>query len=161
VLVLLYPHQDAWHLPLTLRPAHLADHAGQISLPGGAIEEGETSREAAVREFHEELGAEGLGMEFCGRLSRRYVSVSNFRITPWVAVTDRRPDWRPDPAEVAQLMEIPLAHLLDPASLGSHRREQRGESYVTPHFTWQSYRIWGATFAILSELAAVLAFEAV
>src|SRR3989304_711857 len=57
VLVLLYPHRDGWHLPLTLRPSHLPDHAGQVSLPGGAIQPGERSWEAAVREFHEEPGA--------------------------------------------------------------------------------------------------------
>jgi 8-oxo-dGTP pyrophosphatase MutT (NUDIX family) len=156
VLVLLYPHRGQWHLPLTRRPAHLPDHAGQISLPGGAVEPGETSRQAALREFHEELGRRGREIELLGRLSPVYVQASNFHVTPWVGVTDSRPELTPNPDEVEQVLEIPLAHLLDPANFGSHPRQHQGRPYTAPHFTWQSHRIWGATCAILGELVAVL-----
>ena len=80
VLVLLCPGEESWHIPLTLRPTSLPDHGGQICLPGGAIESGETAREAAIREFHEELGADGLPIEILGRLSPIYVPASNFRL---------------------------------------------------------------------------------
>jgi len=156
VLVLLYPRDDRWHLPLTLRPAHLPDHGGQVSLPGGAIEPGETSREAALREFHEELGAAGHPIELLGRLSPLYVEASNFRVRPWVGVTRTRPDLEPNPAEVAELLEIPLQHLLDPANFGSHPRHHEGQAYTAPHFQYHSHRIWGATCAILCELVAVV-----
>ena len=159
VLVLFYPHRGQWHLPLTLRPEHLPDHAGQISLPGGAVEPGETSRQAALREFHEELGAGDCNIELLGRLSTAYVQASNFLVAPWVAAADGRPELIPNPAEVEQLIEVPLAHLCDPAHFGSERREHRGQSYAAPHFTWQSYRIWGATCAILGELVTVLEGE--
>lgn len=158
VLVLLYPYQDRWHLPLTLRPAHLPDHAGQISLPGGAIEPGETSSQTAIREFHEELGAADLPIELLGKLSSIYVHASNFRVDPWVAVTDRRPTWTPNVTEVERLLEVPLDHLLDPANLGCHQRssQTQDEPYTASHFLWQSHRIWGATCAILGELVTVL-----
>ena len=100
VLVLFYPRQRRWHIPLTERPAHLPDHAGQISLPGGAIEPGEASYAAAVREFHEELGAAGLPIRQIGRLSPIYVHASNFRVEPWIGLTEQRPDWSPNRQEV-------------------------------------------------------------
>lgn len=156
VLVLLYPHEESWHIPFTLRPTSLPDHGGQISLPGGAIEPGETSREAAIREFHEELGADGLPIEILGRLSPLYVSASNFRVEPWVGVTRQHPRLVANPAEVEEVIEVPLPHLLDPANLGSHRRRSNGKSYRAPHFGWKSHRIWGATCLILGELVTLL-----
>ena len=156
VLVLLYPQDETWHIPLTLRPTCLPDHGGQISLPGGAIEPGETSREAAIREFHEELGADGLPIEILGRLSPLYVTASNFHVKPWVAVTRQEPRLVANPAEVEEIIEVPLPHLLDPANLDSHRRPRNGKSYTTPHFHWQSHRIWGATCLILGELVTLL-----
>ncbi len=156
VLALLYPHEDAWHLPLTLRPAHLPDHAGQVCLPGGAIEPGETAREAAVREFVEELGATEEPIELLGSLSPLYLSATNFRVEPWVGVTASRPPLVPNPAEVEAVLEIPLVHLLEPAELESHERREGGRVYPAPHFAWQTYRIWGATCMILGELVALL-----
>ncbi len=95
VLVLLYPHEAQWHVPLTLRPAHLAAHAAQVSLPGGAVEPNETTAEAALREFHEELGDDGRPIDLLGTLSPLYVQASNYQVTPWVAVAQRGPDWSP------------------------------------------------------------------
>ncbi len=95
VLVLFYPHEGQWYLPLTLRPAHMVDHAAQVSLPGGAIEPGETAAQAALREFHEELGDDGLPIELLGRLSPHYVQASNYLVTPWVAVAQRGHGWSP------------------------------------------------------------------
>ncbi len=156
VLVLLCPDEDSWRIPLTLRPTSLPDHGGQICLPGGAIEPGETGREAAIREFHEELGAEGLSIELLGRLSPLYVPASNFHVKPWVGVARREPRLVANPAEVDEIIEVPLVHLLDPANLGSRQRSRDGRSYRAPHFRWQSHRIWGATCLILGELVTVL-----
>jgi 8-oxo-dGTP pyrophosphatase MutT (NUDIX family) len=156
VLLLFYPHHDAWHLPLTLRPSHLPDHAGQVSLPGGAVEPGETGQQAALREFHEELGAAGHPIELLGRLSPLYVAVSNFRVEPWVGATGVRPPLAPNPAEVEKLLEVPLDHLLSPANFGTHQCEDGACRYVAPHFAWQEHRIWGATCMILGELVTLL-----
>jgi len=156
VLVLLYPHDDRWHVPLTLRPAHLPAHAGQVSLPGGALEPGETGRQAAIREFHEELAAAGHPIDVLGRLSTVYVEASNFRIEPWVAATGCRPAMQANPEEVERLLEVPLDHLLDPANFGTHPRRYRGQPYRAPHFFVPPYRIWGATCMILGELVTIL-----
>lgn len=94
VLVLFYPHKGQWHLPLTLRPAHMVDHAAQVSLPGGAIEPGETAAQAAIREFHEELGGDGQPVNVLGLLSPHYVQASNYLVTPCVAATHGR-GWCP------------------------------------------------------------------
>jgi len=156
VLVLLYPHEGRWHLPLTLRPPHLPDHPGQVSLPGGALDPGETGRQAAVREFHEELGAAGHAIDLLGGLSPIYVAASNFLIQPWVAATARRPDMVPNPAEVEKLLEVPLDHLLDPANFAYHERRHEGRPFRAPHFSFSSYRVWGATCMILGELVTLL-----
>jgi len=156
VLVLLYPSEGKWHVPLTLRPDHMIEHGGQISLPGGTIEPGETGGEAAIREFHEELGAADARIELLGRLSPLYVQGSNYQITPWVGVADCRPSMVPFPGEVEALLEIPLPHFLDPANLDAGQREYRGQTYRAPHFLWRSHRIWGATCMILGELVTVV-----
>jgi 8-oxo-dGTP pyrophosphatase MutT (NUDIX family) len=156
VIALFYPHAGEWHLPLTVRPASLPAHAGQISLPGGAIEPGETTAQAALRELEEELGVPTGEVSLLGSLSPIYVFVSEFLVTPWVAAIDSRPPFRPSVGEVSELLEVPLSHLLDPSHRGRHTRRQRGIELSVPHFLWGRHRIWGATAMILSELLDVV-----
>ena len=112
--------------------------------------------DAAVREFHEEVGADNVRPEILGSLSPIYVHVSNFRVEPFVAVCRERPEFVANPAEVDEILEIPLEHLLDPANLSSHQRSLNGCTYTVPHFAWKSHRIWGATCLILGELVTVI-----
>ena len=156
VMVLLYPHAGEWHLPLTVRPATLPAHSGQISLPGGAIDAGESAPQAALREFEEELGVPREEVTLVGALSPIYVFVSEYRVTPWVAAADARPRFRPSPAEVSELLEVPLDRLREPANCGRHVRRQRGIELSVPHFLWGRHRIWGATAMILNELIGAL-----
>lgn len=155
VMVVLYPHAGAWHLPLTVRPAHMAEHAGQISLPGGLIERGESSGDAAARELDEELGVGG-PVDLLGKLSEFYVFVSNYCVTPWVGLLPERPRWQPSSLEVAEVLEVPLAHLMDPASCGRIDIERRGCTFGAPCFVWNEHKIWGATSMMLSELVEVV-----
>ncbi|MEX0936474.1 MAG: CoA pyrophosphatase [Pirellulales bacterium] len=154
VLILLYPHQEIV-LPLTLRPPHLPQHAGQICLPGGLVEPDETSQQAALRELDEELGVRD-GLQIIGRLSELYVFVSGFRVTPWLAVREDQPTMIPNPDEVSQVIEVPLAALADP---NCHQRmlvEFGRMRFYAPCFAWREFRIWGATSMILGELIGVI-----
>jgi len=156
VVVLLYPHQGQWHVPLTIRPTTMATHAGQISLPGGRIETNESSESAVLRELHEELGVQPDGVRVLGQLSPLYLFNSNYLVEPWVAATSVRPDFVPQADEVAELLEVPLAELIDPEQFKSHRRRSLGIGLWVPHIAWGPHRIWGATSMILGEFAAVL-----
>jgi len=157
VMILLYPTEQGWSLPLTVRPVTLNAHAGQISLPGGLIEPGETSRQAALRELHEELGVEHHGIRILGPLAEFYVFISDFLVTPWIAVATARPSIVPNPAEVAEVLELPLSRLLDPASVGSTMRIGHGGiQFRSPHFSLGQHEIWGATSMILATLRGVV-----
>ncbi len=167
-MVMIYPESDRWYLPLTLRPPTLKAHGGQICLPGGAVEAGESPEQTALRELHEELGVGASLVEIVGRLSTIYLFVSDFVVTPCVAAAWQRPDFVADPAEVAELIPLPLDVLVDPECRGESVRTlgeppsaplpSRGmlPTYRAPHIAWQGQRVWGATAIILSELIAVL-----
>ncbi|HTQ39392.1 MAG TPA: CoA pyrophosphatase [Pirellulales bacterium] len=156
VAAVLYQQNDEWHLPLMLRPVSLAHHAGQISLPGGTIDPDETSEKAALRELEEELGISRDGVLLLGQLSPLYLFGTNFLIAPWVAAVRSSLQLRPNPAEVQEVLQMPLADLLNPASRG-RRIQQRGSlQFEAPHFAWRQHLIWGATSMILAELVAVL-----
>lgn len=157
VLVLLYARAGALCLALTRRCDHLADHAGQISFPGGLREpEDDSLLDTALREAREELGLEGSELEVLGPLTPLEIPVSGYRIHPWVAHTPARPAFRPDPCEVAELLEVPLDLLLDPATATVETRVIRGYDTEVPFFLVCGHKVWGATAAVLSELLAML-----
>lgn len=156
VLLLLYEHQGGWYLPLTCRSLALGLHAGQISLPGGLVEPGETHATAARRELREELGIAHAPLEMLGQLSSLYLYVSNFAISPFVALAPNRPPFAPNPDEVREVLEIPLEALLDESHHGRHVRQQRGVEMTVPHIAWQEHQIWGATCMILGEFLQVV-----
>ena len=152
VVMLLFPGAQGWSLPLTVRPETLSTHAGQICLPGGILEPGETSQQNAARELAEELGIES-GIEWLGHFSEFYVYVSNVVVIPWVAISHQRPNWIPEPGEVARVIEFPLATLL---SRMSERQTEVLPNFIVPNFFDGQDTIWGATAMMLSELASLL-----
>ena len=157
VLILLYPHARAWRVPLTQRPGHMIDHAGQISLPGGTNECDESPEQCAVREYTEELGTGSAGLQLVGRLSPLYVFASNFWVIPCVAVLSERPAFRPNELEVARLIELPLERLWDPQGRSTHVIARRGIRFRARDIVYGEDRVWGATGMILAELAQVTA----
>jgi len=162
VALVIYPRGDAWQLPLTVRRHDLPDHPGQISLPGGMIEEGESSQQSALRELDEELGistAAADGSRFLsvlGRLTPIYVFASDFHVDPWVVAAAEAPELKPNPAEVERAFELPLHVLADPDNQKTHRRSVGGVEFEARHFEFERFCIWGATSMILAEFAAVL-----
>lgn len=156
VMLLLYPEAGGWHLPLVLRPAHLSKHGGQVGLPGGAIEAGESPQAAALRELEEELGVGPGEVRLLGQLSRLNLYVSDFCVEPWVGVTASRPQFRPDPGEVETLIEAPLSQLAD-AACRTQFAVQRGLlRFRAPGIALGPHTVWGATAMILGEFLAVL-----
>jgi len=156
--VLLALHQTAkgWSVPAILRPVAMRAHAGQVSLPGGLLEAGETLAQTALREFEEELGAPAAELEIVGPLSPIYVFVSGFEVTPQIAVSPCPLVLQPNPDEVAAVLELPLPALVDEANRGQHTIERRGLSFTVPHFAIAGYQVWGATSLILAEFVALL-----
>lgn len=156
VLIGLVPRPAGPAILLTQRTAHLRDHPGQISLPGGRLEPGETPEDAALREAEEEIGLPPALVEPLGEL-RPYDTGTGYRIHPvvgWIANPPER--YTLDPFEVAELFELPLAYVLDEAN---HRRDsyerdgRRRHFYVLPH---EGRYIWGATAGVLVNLSRVL-----
>ena len=156
VILLLYPRQGMWHLPLTLRPAHLADHAGQISFPGGRVEPLDTSlRDTALREAAEEIGMRSEYVEVVGYLPPHAV-VTGFVITPVVGIVNGEPTLVADSSEVAEIFEAPLSFFLDPANRLDGQRSWHGVSFAVPEFQVGEHRVWGATAQIISTLIQII-----
>ncbi len=162
VLLLLYPHVNngrppELHLALIRRTEYDGVHSGQIALPGGQREAGESLQETALRETMEEIGVPPCQVQVIGCLSPLYTPPSNFCITPFVAISTRRPDFQLDDKEVAALLEVPVHQLLNPAI---HRKElwqfQNYGQRVVPFFDVSGQKVWGATAMILSEFLTLL-----
>jgi 8-oxo-dGTP pyrophosphatase MutT (NUDIX family) len=157
VLIGLVARPDGATVLLTQRTKHLRDHAGQISFPGGRMEpEDRDAVATALREAREEIGLDPGKVEVLGELET-YDTVTGFRIHPVVGWIEPPIELLPDPYEVAEVFEVPLAFALDEAN---HRREsvmrdgRPRQFYVVPY---QSRYIWGATAGILVNLARRLA----
>lgn len=154
VLVPLVLH-DAPTVLLTRRAAHLSTHAGQVSFPGGRMEAGETPEAAALREAAEEVGLDPRLPSVAGRLPRHRTG-TGYVITPVVATVEPPIALTADPNEVAEAFEFPLATVLDPAAPRREAAEWKGrlrEYWVWPH---GRHHVWGATAAILVNLARAL-----
>jgi 8-oxo-dGTP pyrophosphatase MutT (NUDIX family) len=155
-LLLLFPLDDCAHLVLTVRGDSLGRHGGQVSLPGGAIEPGETIEEAALREAHEEVALDTREVRTLGRLAPLDIPVSGFRLHPVVASIDSPPSLHPADGEVARILTPPVSAFLDPASFGRRTLLRDGRSIEVPAFFVGGVEIWGATAMALAEFLTLL-----
>jgi 8-oxo-dGTP pyrophosphatase MutT (NUDIX family) len=155
VVLLLFQRNGKWHLPLTERPLTLAHHAGQISLPGGAVDSGETTTQAALRELDEELGFNG-PLNVLGQFPDCYVFASDFLVTPWLAAAIGQPQWQPHDREVQSVVELPIDLLLSDEAIGRLTIERGPLLFHSPCIRVGSARVWGATCIILNDLADLL-----
>jgi 8-oxo-dGTP pyrophosphatase MutT (NUDIX family) len=143
-------------LVLTRRTDAVDNHRGQISFPGGRMEPGEDHATAALREGWEELAIDPAAVEVLGALSPLYIPHSGFCIYPTVAYTSARPAFVPNAAEVAEVLEARLAHLLNPATRCEETWEIRGAAARVPFYAVGPHKVWGATAMVLCELLALL-----
>lgn len=137
---------------LTVRHGDLRDHGGQVAFPGGRIDDGEDARAAALREAYEELALDPALVQVIGEADH-YRTITGFGVTPIVALVPPDLPLTPNPAEVADWFEAPLAFVLDPAN--HLRREILYKGRMRHYFeiNWEERRIWGATAAMLVNLS--------
>lgn len=156
VLVLLLPHDGDPAVVLTVRREHLPDHAGQISFPGGQREGDESLLDAALREAEEEVALPPASVRVLGRLTPLYIPPSNFCVHPFVGRTEGAPELRPTDEEVEQVLRVPLAHLLDPATRTTEPRRLGGTDVEVPYYDVAGHTVWGATAMMLAEFLAAV-----
>lgn len=155
-LLLLYPGEAGPAVPLTVRASGLARHAGQISLPGGAADPGETLAQTALREAAEEIGIDPAAVTVLGELTPVYVLVSGFTLHPVVGVTHERPPFRAAPHEVEEILEVSLDHLRDASRIRRGTRLREGVAVEYPYFDLLGHQVWGATAMVLGEFICLI-----
>jgi 8-oxo-dGTP pyrophosphatase MutT (NUDIX family) len=153
-LLLVFPLDARPHVVLTVR-SDAVRHGGQVSMPGGVVEPGETFEQAALREAHEEVGLDAAGVRVLGALTPVDIHVSGFRLHPFVAAAPARPTLRPSDEEVARILEVDLAVLADPASLTRETLVREGRTLEVPTLHAGGAAIWGATAMVLAEFLAM------
>jgi 8-oxo-dGTP pyrophosphatase MutT (NUDIX family) len=165
VLVLIAPDAAGEaRVVLIERTSYDGHHSGEVSFPGGAAEAGDSDLIAtALREASEEVGLEpdAIGLRVIGELEPFWIPVSNFRVTPIIAMADRLPPWRRDPREVQRVVEAPLASFLPGAPIHTMERDVREwriryGAYELPELG-DGPAVWGATARILGQLGALVA----
>jgi 8-oxo-dGTP pyrophosphatase MutT (NUDIX family) len=159
-LLLIYPHGDAGHVPLTVRGSSLRHHTGQVSLPGGRLDHPDESiEEAALREAYEEIGVTPAEVEILGRLTAIPVIVSGHLLQPVVGVAARRPAFSIAAHEVERLIELPVSRLLEPNAVAWEERVRTIPPHGmmdVPYFDVDGARVWGATAMVLAEFSALI-----
>ncbi len=153
VLLLLYYKDSSLHIVLTRRRDDLNAHAGQISFPGGRNEEPETLLATALRETEEEVGVAAADLEVLGALTPIYIPPSDYCVFPYVAWygNGKQPVFNAAPWEVAEIIEAPLALIMDGASRSETPWNLGGHELSVPYYAVQEHKVWGATAIMLSE----------
>jgi 8-oxo-dGTP pyrophosphatase MutT (NUDIX family) len=158
VLVPLYTHREELHVVFTKRTDLVQHHRGEISFPGGAMDPEDPDLIAtALREANEEVGLDSGHIQVIGRLDD-IVTISRFHVSVYVGELDAAQSpypWRPQAEEVAEVLEVPLPHLLDEANLVEVPRQRDGELVIMEGFKFEEHIIWGATGRMLRNFLDV------
>ncbi len=156
VLILLYPNNEEWCFFLTKRTTIVEHHKGQISLPGGIIEQNESSKNAALRETHEEIGIKYDKINIIGSLTSYYVPISGFEIFPFLGWTEEKPKTKINNLEVARLISVSTNDLVLDKNYKIKNGMILGHPVKIPYFDLCGEMVWGATSVILSEFRFML-----
>jgi 8-oxo-dGTP pyrophosphatase MutT (NUDIX family) len=157
-LLLLYPGAGGkLHVPLTVRNEALRAHAGEVSLPGGASDQADVSREAtALRETFEEIGVAASDITVLGRLDDVWIPVTNFELRPFVGAVAARPEFAPHDDEVALIVELPVRQLLLESAITDELVHGPGWTLRVGGYRAEGQLVWGATARTLAMFASVL-----
>jgi 8-oxo-dGTP pyrophosphatase MutT (NUDIX family) len=160
VLILLFPKDKNWHVCLIERTNLNPDdkHGGQLSFPGGKLDDKDDSFEdCALRETQEEIGISPESVGILGGLSPLYVFVSNYLVHPYVGFTTEYPNYIKQDTEVESIIEVPLKHFVKPKNKGYEDIQVR-DSIISkaPFYDIGGRKLWGATAMIMSELEHIL-----
>lgn len=155
VMILFYPIDYVPHFCLMQRPVYDGTHSGQVSFPGGKMEDVDFNlKETAIRETKEEVGIDNI--QVLGQLSDIYIPPSNFLVSPFIGMLDSKPAFIPDEREVADILEVPFFDILDERIVKQTQiKVSSGIKIKTPFYDIQNRVVWGATAAILAELKVV------
>jgi 8-oxo-dGTP pyrophosphatase MutT (NUDIX family) len=157
VLILLYPYGSSICTVFIKRTEYEGVHSGQVSLPGGMYKEEDGSlMKTALREANEETGLDKSAVTIIGKLTPLHIPVSNVNVHAFVGVTDRRPDFIHDPAEVQYLIEESLDELLNEVNRKTKTMNLFGNEVIVPYFDIKDNHIWGATAMIISEFSEIV-----
>lgn len=157
VLILMYPYYGDIYLPLIVRPAYDGVHSGQIAFPGGGYELHDRNLvNTALREAQEEIGINARDVRVLGQLTQVFIPPSNYLVQPVVGMLPYKPDFFPDPLEVAGLIEVDVSLLSDKTIVGLKEMIVRGAKIQAPFYDVMGNTVWGATAAMISEFLTVL-----
>jgi 8-oxo-dGTP pyrophosphatase MutT (NUDIX family) len=155
VLIPLIRGRGRWSILFTRRAENLAAHSGQIAFPGGAVENGETLQQAALREAEEEVGILGKDVELIGRLDD-LITNSGYLVAPFVGVVHEPIEYVMQEAEVVEVFEVPVDALLDPAKPEVRYVTFRERSYPAYYYLHGPYEIWGLTGRMLKSFLDIV-----
>ena len=157
VLILLYPDKECLFTVFIKRPDYPGIHGGQISLPGGKMEDNDPDVIfTALRETEEEIGIKREEVEILGCLSPLFIPVSNMLVSPVIGFIADKPDFRPQPGEVAGLIETAIEEFLKPEIVQDKVKIIRLNRAIVPFYNIKGHHIWGATAMIISEFTELL-----
>ncbi len=161
VLALFFPKDNKWHIVLIERDSRNPNdrHRGQISFPGGRFEAADGVLSAtALREAEEEVGVRAQDIQLLGALTRLYIPVSNFAVSPFVGLIPYQPTFSPQESEVQSILEVPFDLFKQPGAI--RKKDMRMTNNIVlqdvPYFDVYGRTVWGATAMMLSELIELI-----
>lgn len=156
VICLFYPKHSEPHFVLMKRVEYQGVHSGQISFPGGRLEEGESPDSAVIRETFEETGIQLQKDNTLTPLTSIYIPPSNFYVFPFIGYLNNTPVFKPDKKEVAYLIDVPVAEFINPSAIKKKLLKYSYGTFEAPYFDLQGETVWGATAMILGEVLELL-----